>query len=352
MAYAHSITIQRGHCFRKSGSTGTVREQEFTNALGTSLTNKLQGLGWEVHLVNADPPGRQYPKTKYFLALHCDGSTNASAHGASYFYPPRDQNVTPAWGQAWQAAHQQIAGYRWGFRRPNYVSSVSTGFYAWRDSRVQSGQGTPAEVCMLCEHYFATNGDEAAWAWSPGTIDKMADAHVAALLAVAGTPQLSSGGDMIFECESNGKKHAWLSYSGLLRHISQGTAHGANGWSNMLPLVPCSIGQMRAIRATAYDIGVLQDNGVDTKDFPDDFWESVPYCERPKGQRSTFECNCDPVIQCEGSKDISNVTSAIKAVDVKVSALGSKLDGFKGGITNEELSTILRELSEEVANWE
>jgi len=348
----HSITIQRGHCFRKRGSTGTVREQEFTNALGVSLTNKLRDIGWEVHLVDADPPGRKYPNTKFFLALHADGSSNKSARGASFFYPPRDTDVTPQWGQAWQAAHQKIAGYPGGFRRPNYVSSVSTGFYAWRDSRVKAGIATPAEICMLCEHYFATNPEDAAWAWSLGTIDKMADAHVAALLAVAGAPEQQSkpapkqaGDTMLFECTSNGNKHAWLSYAGCFRYITQASV---KLWSDHITVVPCNVAQIRALRATADAAGGLQDSGVEVKDFDDKFWE-VPYRERPVGQN----CKCDPVVQCRGTTEVAKVTEGINNVIRKLNELTAKVeDSGKGGISSQELSAILLGLSEEVAAWE
>jgi hypothetical protein len=36
-------------------------------------------------------------------------------------------------------------------------------------------------VCLLVEHFFATNPDEFAWSRDPGRFDKMADAHVLAL---------------------------------------------------------------------------------------------------------------------------------------------------------------------------
>ena len=188
-----SIAIQMGHVPRKTGATGTVREQEFTSKLGPILAKKLRALGWEVHLLNADPPGRKYPNTDLFLALHADGNSNPNVGSASFFYPPRDSGEGFEWGTYWAGAHQKYAGYNFGFRRPNYVSSLSTGFYAWRESRVRAGIATPAKVCLLAEHYFATNPKELAWAFSPGRIEKMADAHVNALGAWNGHP---NGGSM------------------------------------------------------------------------------------------------------------------------------------------------------------
>ena len=196
-----SIAIQMGHVPRKTGSTGTVREQEFTSALGPILAQKLRALGWTVHLLNADPPGRKYPQTDLFLALHADGNSNPNVGSASFFYPPRDSKEGFAWGTHWAAAHQKYAGYNFGFRRPNYVSSLSTGFYAWRESRVRASIATPAKVCLLAEHYFATNPNEARWAWTPGRIEQMANAHVAALGAWNGHPNSKGTGMQLSDNE-------------------------------------------------------------------------------------------------------------------------------------------------------
>lgn len=183
-----SITIQPGHVPRTTGSTGTIREQEFTAALGVELASRLRHLGWDVHVVPADPPGRRYPDTDLFLALHADGSGNPNVGSASFFFPPRDAVEGLAWGIHWAARHQAVAGYRFGFRDPNYVGAVSTGFYAWRADRVRRGIATPADTCLLAEHYFATNPEEAEWAWTPGRIALMAQAHVEALGAWNGHP--------------------------------------------------------------------------------------------------------------------------------------------------------------------
>ncbi len=177
-----SITVQMGHVPRTRGATGTVDEQAFTSALGASLDVRLAAAGWRVEIVEADPPGRTYPDTDLFLALHCDGSTDPNVGSASYFYPPRAADLSWEWGLRWAAAHQSIADYRFGFRDPNYVARVGLFFYAWRASRLPD-EATNADVCLLAEHFFATNPVEHAWAWTPGRIDQMADAHVAALAA-------------------------------------------------------------------------------------------------------------------------------------------------------------------------
>ena len=187
-----SITIQMGHVPRTSGSTGTKHEQKFTGLLGQTLAEDLDFAGWEVELIGADPPGRFYPDTDLFLALHCDGSEDPNVGSASYFYPPRAADLSWDWGLRWAAAHQSIAGYRFKFRRPNYVAEVGLGFYAWRASRLTE-QATNADVCLLAEHYFATNPTEYEWAWAPGRIELMSKAHVAGLAAWSGN---NPGGDM------------------------------------------------------------------------------------------------------------------------------------------------------------
>lgn len=190
-----SITLQMGHVPRTSGSTGTKDEQKFTKALGEEMADQASRAGWRVELIGADPPGRVYPKTDLFHAIHCDGSDDPNVGSASWFYPPRDADAAWDWGVRWAAAHQAIAGYPFGFRRMNYVSAVSTGFYAWRASRLPA-QATNAEVCSLGEYYFATNPDEYAWAWTPGRIAQMAKAHVAALAAWTGNNPNAGGSDM------------------------------------------------------------------------------------------------------------------------------------------------------------
>ena len=177
-----SITVQMGHVPRTRGATGTVDEQAFTSALGAALDVKLAAAGWQAEIIEADPPGRAYPDTDLFLAVHCDGNDDEDVGSASFFYPPRAADLSWDWGLRWAAAHQSIAGYPFGFRDPNYVARVGLFFYAWRASRLPE-EATNADVCLLVEHFFATNPAEHAWAWAPGRIDMMADAHVAGLAA-------------------------------------------------------------------------------------------------------------------------------------------------------------------------
>ena len=296
MAYNHSISIQMGHVPRTRGATGTVREQEFTRQLGQTLAKRLKLKGWTVELLNADPPGRVYPRTKYFLALHCDGSSNPGVGSASYFYPPRDADESWNWGLLWSAAHQAVAGYGFGFRRPNYVGAVSTGFYAWRASRLPD-MATPAEICLLCEHYFATNPEEAKWAWTPGRISAMADAHVAALGKYTGghpssDSSIGSENPMIYTMFKGWAPTAcWLSYSGLFRNVSldsvfKGVLDGSGKvvvapWKNTHTIVPCSTGQLASLRDTARLAGVLADKGSANLSIDQSFWDACPYTPEP-----------------------------------------------------------------------
>jgi archaellum component FlaC len=183
-----SITIQRGHAGRTTGSTGTIGEQAFTETLGPMIASRLRARGWTVSVVDADPPGRRYPDTDLFLALHADGNTNPTVGKASAHYPRRSNafGVAAMWAAAWRTAHS-ARGYDFGFRGDNYVGDrVGERFYAWRQDRVDAGQATPAPICLLAEHYFATNPTERAWADANRTA--MADAHVDAIGAVFNHP--------------------------------------------------------------------------------------------------------------------------------------------------------------------
>lgn len=223
------IALQMGHCYRKSGSTGTYREQEFTSALGHQLAEILGIAGHEVALLLADPPGRQYPECDLFAAIHCDGSSSPSARGASLFYPtwrgnPFDSDKARHYATAWHHYHGIHAGYTGGARDNNYVPSVGESFYAWRADRVLSGTGVRPEtsVAVLWEHYFATNGTDDHWAWVMNSIPAMAEAHALAIGDVFGHPQEPSEGkmgQMVFaeNPDTGAMTPQWFTVDGIMR---------------------------------------------------------------------------------------------------------------------------------------
>lgn len=215
------VAVQRGHCFRKSGSTGTYREQEMVSQIGSLIKTGLEMAGLECHLLLADPPGRIYPEADMFLALHCDGSVNSAARGASFFYPTWsgvehyfDIPETLRYADLWKDYHQdpQGAAYGGGIRSDNYVSEVGRTFYAWRADRVQSGLGVKpgTSVVCLCEHYFATNAIDDKWAWD-NQVHDIADAHLSSIIDLFGKPvpepeeeELLMKGQMVYATKPDG----------------------------------------------------------------------------------------------------------------------------------------------------
>ena len=189
-----SITIQQGHCFRAEGATGTVREQEFAYRLSEELDDVFRFFGWKVNIIGADYGG-PYPSADIFVALHCDGSINGGAHGASVGFPIETAVESARYASLWKVCHQETAGYEWGFRRDNYTRGLKR-YYGF-------GQGGHFRVELVVEHFFATNAAEQLWAFSPGTIRKMALAHAQTAgdylnyVAALGVPEAPDPNDVL-----------------------------------------------------------------------------------------------------------------------------------------------------------
>lgn len=167
-----TIVVQKGHCFRKSGATGTAREQEFTNACGDVLAGKLKGLGHTVHVVLADTPA-PYPASDAFISLHTDGSTSQSRRGASVGYPDEAGAVL---ARAWKRAHSRL-GFPGGFLKDNYTAALRS-YYGYSRAR--------AKRRFLAEHGTTTNPADREWLFA--NIDLCAQAHVDAIGEVLGHP--------------------------------------------------------------------------------------------------------------------------------------------------------------------
>lgn len=164
------IVLQMGHVPRRSGATGTVREQEFAKALAPRIASRLSFRGHVVHVIGADS---DVPSSDVFVALHTDGSTSRSRRGASVGYPDLNGARLAA---AWKAAHQSV-GYPGGFLPDNYTAALS-GYYGFRKSR--------AKYRFLAEHGHTTHADDQAWLFA--NLDACADAHVRAIGVVLGHP--------------------------------------------------------------------------------------------------------------------------------------------------------------------
>ncbi len=162
------VTIQRGHCFRRTGATGTRREQEAANAIGSAAADKLRGLGYRVHLIGADDA---IPGSDFFVALHTDGSGSKTRRGASVGW--RDA-AGREYAAAWKRAHQ-ACGYPAGFHPDNYTPNLA-GYYGIRKSR--------ARFRFIAEHGFTTNPLDEAYIFD--NIGACAQAHVDAIGAIRG----------------------------------------------------------------------------------------------------------------------------------------------------------------------
>jgi len=118
------LVVQRGHCYRRTGATGTTGEQAYASAVANACVALLHGRGgWDVRAILADEDLADY-RGDAFAAIHCDGSTNSTARGASVGYrTPEGQRF----GQAWKRAYL-ARGWKGGFRPDNYTAALG-GYY-------------------------------------------------------------------------------------------------------------------------------------------------------------------------------------------------------------------------------
>lgn len=165
------IVVQMGHCFRKTGATGTTREQEFASKVGPKLRDALVARGHKVTLIGADEP---VPRSNAFIALHTDGSSNPKRRGGSVGYPDAKSGIL---ARAWKRAHQRN-GYSAGFHPDNYTAALG-GYYGFRKA--------VAEYEFLAEHGFTTNPEDQKWLFD--NIDSCVMAHVEAIGEVIGHPR-------------------------------------------------------------------------------------------------------------------------------------------------------------------
>lgn len=156
-----TLVVQMGHCYRKSGATGTTGEQQYAAKVGEACMRLLNGRGgWTVNTTLADE--NDY-RGSAFVAIHCDGSTSPTARGASIGYrTPEGQ----ALGQAWKRAY---AARGWpGFRPDNYTSALS-GYYGTGNA-VAAGN----RRAFIAECGFRTNAQDRALLDAPGGPERVA----------------------------------------------------------------------------------------------------------------------------------------------------------------------------------
>lgn len=182
------VVVQLGHCYRRSGATGTAGEQEFATAAGNACRLRLAQAGHTPKIILADDPLDAY-RGDAFVAIHCDGSTSASAHGASVGYrntPGRE--LAAGWKR-----HYAAAGWV-GFRPDNYTAALA-GYYGVR--RAVSVGNTRA---FIAEAGFLTNPGDRAKLTAVDGPDRFARALTAVVVdTFGGRPQE----DPVTETEMN-----------------------------------------------------------------------------------------------------------------------------------------------------
>lgn len=177
------IVIQAGHYPRTSGATGTggrdgdPTEQEFNIAAARACAKRLAEVGHQGVVINADVPDGAY-KGDAFVAIHCDGSTNPSARGASVGYRTDEgQSFAATFKRAYQAA-----GWLGGWRPDNYTAALA-GYYGTKRAVAQG-----VRRAFIAEAGFLTNPTDEALLSLPGGPDRFARALTAAVVQTFGVP--------------------------------------------------------------------------------------------------------------------------------------------------------------------
>lgn len=277
------ILVQRGHCFRRSGATGTHREQEFTSAIGTELVARLRELGHDVSLLNADD---DLPKRgDAFVALHCDGSSNRARRGASVGYPDRRGGQLAA---VWKEEHAR-AGFPGGFLADNYTTGLSN-YYGYRR--------TACTFEFLAEHGTTTNAADETWIAE--NVKAIAEGHVRALGRVLGHPRPDGGGPpqlRVLGLGDTGDDVRWVQEQ-LLRFGYELTVDGDFG-----PVTDAAVRRFQACQDLEVDGLVGKQTRATLQDDPNPYawligeirakWESLaPVVKEAFGPPTTRELRC------------------------------------------------------------
>lgn len=156
-----TLIVQMGHCYRTHGATGTQGEQSFAARVGEACTQLLTGgTGWSVRTTLADED--RY-RGDAFVAVHCDGSDNPAARGASVGYrTPEGQ----AFAQAWKRAY---AARGWPIFRPDNYTAALAGYYGVREA-VAAGN----RRAMIIECGFLTSPADRLILNGPGGAERVA----------------------------------------------------------------------------------------------------------------------------------------------------------------------------------
>ena len=157
------IRVQAGHVGRpESGNRNTgsynaameVSEQELTTGFTTELLAKAGRLGFVPDLEVIPADGR-FGSCDMFVAIHCDGSTNTLAQGASVGYD--NQAGSRHLASRWKQRYAEDARYPHDFRGDNYTRGLSR-YYGYGN---RYSKGATAKVVI--ELGFCTNNAELKW---------------------------------------------------------------------------------------------------------------------------------------------------------------------------------------------
>jgi hypothetical protein len=186
-----TIVVQAGHHGRSTGVTGTSgldadpTEQEFTIAAARACAHLLNAAGHVAHVVAADIPNQAY-RGDAFVAIHCDGSTDQSARGASVGYrTPEGQRLATAFKHAYQAA-----GWTGGWRPDNYTPALA-GYYGTKRAIAQGNR-----TAFVAESGFLTNRQDEALLSFPHGPNRCAHALTVAVVEILGGQPPKDDDDM------------------------------------------------------------------------------------------------------------------------------------------------------------
>jgi hypothetical protein len=163
------LVVEKGHCYRDSGSTGTIGEQDYATVAANAISAKIHGnSGWEVRQKLADAGSYS---GNAFVAIHCDGSTNSTARGSSVGF---QNNEGSTFGYDFMNAYAAL-GWTGGFRPPNYTEGLAE-YYGVRNA-INAGN----RRAIIVECGFMTNPEDKALMTGPGGPERVANAIARAL---------------------------------------------------------------------------------------------------------------------------------------------------------------------------
>lgn len=145
------VVLQRGHCFRHSGATGTAHEQDWNVAACDAAAAALNAVGHTTRIIDADVKLSEY-KGDFFIAIHGDGNEDKTVRGASVGWRlTADKTMAQIWKQEYANA-----GWPSGFHADNNTKDLHL-YYGTGNAH---DQGTPRAICV--EGGFLTNADDRA----------------------------------------------------------------------------------------------------------------------------------------------------------------------------------------------